>query len=163
MLRNLLSILMITVFLALVLVSRNAIGVLNYWLLFAFLFILAAMYLYLRFYVSKKQCAKLIKSDDFYSVSVALVPEKVDGEFIYGRLVAYNSMLLLYGVGKKHAELKWSEELSNLESLSFQKLTTGRKGFVISTENRGDFEFVCHIKDSEKPTLISKFGLEIDD
>jgi hypothetical protein len=161
--KKLLSIIMTAIFFVLVFIPRTKIGVLNYWLLFGALFIFAALYIYLRFYVSKAQCAKLINSKDFYSIAVALVPEKVDGDFIHGRLVVFNSMLLLYGVGKKGAELKWSEELSNLESLSFQKLTTGRRGFIISTESRGDFQFVSRIKNEDKSQLISQLGLEIED
>lgn len=161
--KKLLSIIMTAIFFVLVFIPRTKIGVLNYWLLFGALFIFAALYIYLRFYVSKSQCAKLINSKDFYSIVVALVPEKVDGDFIHGRLVVFNSMLLLYGVGKKGAELKWSEELSNLASLSFQKLTTGRRGFIISTENRGDFQFACRIKNEDRSELISQLGLEIED
>jgi hypothetical protein len=163
MVKKFLSIIMIAIFFVVTFIPRAKVGVLNYWLLFGALFVFAGLYIYLRFYVSKNKCAKLLKSDDFYSISVALVPEKADGEFIHGRLVAYNSMLLLYGVGKKTAELKWSEELSNLESLSFQKLTTGRTGFVLSVENRGDFQFVCRIKNDKKSELISSLGLEVDD
>lgn len=162
MLKKFLSLIMIAIFLVLVIIPRATVGVLNYWLLFSALFLFTGIYIYLNFFVSKKKCAKLLKSDDFYSISVALVPEKADGDFIHGRLVSFNSMLLLYGLGKKKVELMWSEELSNLESLSFQKLTTGRNGFVLSVENRGDFQFACHIKNDKKTELISKLGLELE-
>jgi hypothetical protein len=163
MVKKFLSIIMIAIFFVLTFIPRAKVGVLNYWLLFGALFVFMGIYVYLTFYVSKRKCAKLLGSNDFYSISVALVPEKADGEFIHGRLVAYNSMLLLYGVGKKGAQLKWSEELSTIESLSFQKLTTGRKGFVISTERRGDFQFSCHINNDKKSQLITSLGLEIED
>lgn len=163
MIKKILSIIMIAIFFILVFIPRTTIGVLNYWLLFVSLFIITGFYIYLRFYVSKKACAKLLNSEGFYSISVGLVPETATDDFIHGRLVAYDSMLLLYSRGKRKVELKWSEELSNITSLSFQKLTTGRQGFVLSTEDRGDIQFACHLKPESRALLISKLGLEIED
>ncbi|MBK5200635.1 MAG: hypothetical protein JJE21_03780 [Spirochaetaceae bacterium] len=158
-----LRIIIVAIFAVLVFVPRATVGVLNYWLIFIALFVVTAYYIYLQFYVSKKKISKLLKNKDFYSIYCSLVPEKEEGSFIYGRLVVYNSMVLLYGIGKKGIELKWSEELSQIESINFQKVSSNKKGFVISTFNRGDIQFSSSIKEKDQGAFISSVGLEFDE
>lgn len=158
-----LRVLIVAVFAVLVFVPRATVGLLNYWLIFIALFILTALYFYFQFYVSKKKISKLLKNKDFYSIYCSLVPEKEEDSFVYGRLVVYNSMVLLYGIGKKGVELKWSEDLSQIESINFQKVGTNKKGFVISTFNRGDIQFSSSIKEKDRDEFISAFGLEFEE
>ncbi len=158
-----LRILMIVSAFVIVLVPRATIGLLYYWLTAVVLVLSAGLYVYFEFFVSKKKIAKVLKTDDFYSTNVAMLPEKVEDAFVHGRLVSYNGMLMLYSPGKKGAQIKWSEDLDQIESLVFQKVKSKRNGFVISTSDHGDIEFESRIKkDEDKNELISNLGLEFD-
>lgn len=157
-----LRVLIISIFAVLVFVPRGIVGTINYWLIFGALFCVTAFYIYVQFYVSRKKISKILKSEDFYSIYCSLVPEKEDGSFIYGRLVVFNSMVLLYGKGKKGIELKWSEDLSKIESINFQKISTNKKGFIISTIDRGNIQFSSSLKEKNRGEFISAFGLEFD-
>lgn len=157
-LRIILRILIIAVFFVLVFIPRSIIGVLNYWLLFPLLFMFVAFYLYLQYWVSKKHIKKLIHSEDFFSIPCSIVPKVAENEFNYGRLVVYQDILLMYVKNKGKVSIKWTKNLNELVSLNFQKISTNKPGFILSTED-ADFEFSSKIKIEKQKEFIKVLNM----
>lgn len=158
--RFILRILIIAVFFVLVFIPRSVVGVLNYWLLFLVLFLLAALYLYFEFWITKRQISKKLNTEDFFSIGCSLVPKEAEDSFQYGRLVIYNEMVLFYVKQRGKVNLKWTREVSSFTTLNFQKLSNNKKGFVLSNETE-DYEFSAKVKKETQAEFIKKMNMEI--
>lgn len=156
------KILMVAVFFVLVFIPRSVVGVIYYWLLFPVLFILVAFYFYLLFYVSKKMVTKALKTSDYDSFLVSMVPLKEENEFVHGRLVVYNGMVLLYSREKGKVKMQWSTDLASITFLNFKKVGSNKKGFVISTAT-SDVEFACRLNKEKQADFIRILGLETEE
>ena len=129
--KHVLRILIIVIFFVLVFVPRTVIGILNYWLLFVLLFLVVFIFLYSEYYVSKKAVRKILNKAPDFSVICEKVPLKNEKDFIRGRLVVYNSMVLLYSKQQGKSSLAWSRDISRIDSIEFGKLSTNKKGFTL--------------------------------
>ncbi|MGD1815425.1 MAG: hypothetical protein ACPKNR_00195 [Pleomorphochaeta sp.] len=157
--KYLLRILIVGIFFVLVFIPRSVIGVLNYWLLFLVLFIIVFLYLKLVYYLSNKSVSAVINDEFDFSIYCEKVPSDSEGDFIRGRLVIYNSMVLLYTKEKGKAKLTWSKPIDEIESIDFGKTSNNRKGFTLLCDNN-KHEFVVPFKKIDEDKFIEALGFE---
>lgn len=158
--RYILRILIIVNFFVLVFIPRTTIGVLNYWLLFLVLFIIAFLYLMKEYYVSKKAVKKILKNDFDYSISCEKIPYDDSEDFIRGRLVIYNSMILLYKKEKSKVVLSWSKAIEEIDSIEFGKTSNKKNGFILICDNQR-IEFSNYIFKINKESFINALDFEM--
>jgi len=159
-LRYLYRILLIVNFFVLVFIPRNTIGVINYWLLFVSLIIIAILFLFNEYYVRKKAVVNILNHDFEYSIVCEKVPQNVDHNFIRGRLVVYNSMILFYSKEKNKIVLTWSKPIDEIDSIEFGKLSTKRKGFTLFCGDE-KFEFSSYFFKIKQEEFIKALDFEI--
>lgn len=158
--RYILRILLIVNFFVLVFIPRNTIGVMNYWLLFGTLIIIAVLFLYNEYYVSKKSVEKILKHKIEYSLICEKVPTDENGDFLRGRLVIYNSMILFYKKEKNKIVLAWSKPIDEIDSIEFGKLSTKKKGFTLLTSDE-KYEFANYIFLIKQEDFIKALDFEM--
>lgn len=158
--RYILRILLIINFFVLVFIPRSTIGVVNYWLLFVTLFIFALLFLYNEFYVTKKSVAKLLNHEIDFSISCEKVPMDETQNFLRGRLVVFNSMVLFYKKEKGKVILGWSKPLDEIDSIEFGKLSTKKKGFTLFS-GEIKYEFANYIFKLDQEKLIKALDFEM--
>lgn len=158
--RYIFRVLIIAIFFVLVFIPRTVVGVLNYWLLFVALFIVVFLYLYSEYYVSKKAINKIIKNTPDFSILCEKVPLDAAKDFTRGRLVVYNSMVLLYEKEKGKCNLAWSKSVSEINSIEFGKLSTKKNGFKIFCGEE-IFEFVTYFMKIDQERFISALDFEM--
>ncbi|MGD1822703.1 MAG: hypothetical protein ACPKM0_08085 [Pleomorphochaeta sp.] len=158
--RYFLRILIIAIFFVLVFIPRSTIGVVNYWLLFLLLVVVAFLYLIKEYYVSKKAVNKILNDDFEYSIACEKIPFDETQDFIRGRLVVYKSMILLYKKEKGKISLGWSKSIDELDSIEFGKTSTKRKGFTLFDKDE-KYEFVNYIFKINQDEFIKALNFEI--
>ncbi|NCD04901.1 MAG: hypothetical protein EOL97_02170 [Spirochaetia bacterium] len=141
--KHVFRVLIILIFFVLVFIPRTVIGVLNYWLLFLLLFFVVFLYLMSEYYVSKKAVSNIIKDSFDFSILCEKVPFDANNDFLRGRLVIYNSTVLLYTKQKGKVVLSWSKEINEIDSIEFGKISTKRHGFKFICDEQ-IYEFVTY-------------------
>jgi len=159
-LRYIIRILIIGIFFVLVFIPRTTIGVINYWLLFLSLFIMAFLFLIKEFYVSKKAVKNILKNEVDFSITCEKIPYDESQDFIRGRLVIYNSTLLLYKKDKGKINLAWSKQIDEIDSIEFGKNSNKKKGFTLINENE-KYEFSTYFIKINQNEFIKALNFEI--
>ena len=159
-LKFILRVLIVGIFFVLVFIPRAVVGVLNYWLLFVALVVVVILYIFNSYYVSKKAVNKIINDTPDFSILCEKVPFDAEGEFTRGRLVVYNSMLLLYKKQKGKVALAWSKQISEIDSLEFAKVSTKKKGFKIIC-GKEIFEFSTYFLKIDQEVFIKSLDFEM--
>lgn len=152
--------LIIAIFFVLVFIPRTVIGVLNYWLLFLALFIVVFLYLYNEYYVSKKAVNSVLKATPEFSIICEKIPFETEEDFTRGRLVVFNSMVLLYKKEKGKCVLAWSKAINEIDSIEFSKVSTKKKGFSLISKNE-IFEFATYFFKVDQDTFIKALDFEV--
>ncbi len=158
--RYLYRILLIINFFVLVFIPRNTIGVMNYWLLFVTLIIIAILFLYNEYYVRKKLVTNILNHDLEYSIFCEKVPQDSNQDFIRGRFVVYNSMILFYSKEKNKIVLAWSKPIDEIDSIEFGKISTKRKGFTLLCGNE-KIEFASYFFKINQEEFIKALDFEV--
>jgi len=159
-LKNILRLLIIAIFFVLVFIPRTVIGSLTYWLLFVALFVVVFLFLYSEYYVSKKAIINILKAKPEFSLICEKIPFEVDKDFIRGRLVIYNSMVLLYSKKNGKCVLSWSKPIDEIDSIEFKKVSTNKKGFALISGNEV-FEFATYFFKIDQEAFINALDFEM--
>jgi len=121
---------------------------------------MAFLFLIKEFYVSKKAVKNILKNEVDFSITCEKIPYDESQDFIRGRLVIYNSTLLLYKKDKGKINLAWSKQIDEIDSIEFGKNSNKKKGFTLINENE-KYEFSTYFIKINQNEFIKALNFEI--